>query len=243
MKIEIDTIYNMDCLDLLKQMVGGGVQVDCIITDPPYLINYKTNMRKDKNHRFCKPIENDNNPQLIKDIMPLLYEVLKDNAPLYMFCGSDKVDFFKQEVQKFFTIKNIIVWDKMQNSMGDLEAQYGKNYEFIIYANKGRALFQKGAKRLGDIWRFNRVAAESQIHQNEKPIDLLCRIINQHTKVGDLVLDPFMGSFATAVACHKLQRHYIGAEIDKEYYDLGYKRLNNLTNQITLFDLCDGETN
>ena len=78
---------------------------------------------------------------MIIDIIPLLYDVMKDDTPLYMFCGSDKVDFFKQQIEKRFIVKNIIVWDKGNHTAGDLEAQYGKRYEFIIYANKGHAKF------------------------------------------------------------------------------------------------------
>ena len=95
MELEINKVYNMDCLDLMREMIRGGIKVDCVITDPPYLINYKTNHRKDKSHKFCKEIENDNNPELIKNLIPLLYQVMKDNTPLYMFCGSDKIDFFQ----------------------------------------------------------------------------------------------------------------------------------------------------
>lgn len=174
--------------------------------------------------------------------MPLLYKVMKDNTPLYMFCGSDKIDFFKQQVEKFFTIKNIIVWDKGNHTAGDLEAQYGKRYEFLIYANKGRALFNEGAKRYDDIWHFNRVAGNEQIHQNQKPTDLLSRIINQHTKRGDLIFDPFMGSCATAVAAHRLQRDYIGFEIDGEYFKAGVERLNRELSQVSIFENLEDNT-
>lgn len=150
MTIDRNRIYNMDCLDGIRDMLRGGVRVDCVITDPPYLINYQTHRRQDKDHKFCKAIQNDDNPQLIIDLVPLLYDVMKDNTPLYMFCGSDKVDFFKQEVEKCFTVKNLIVWDKGNHTAGDLGAQYGKRYEFIIYANKGRATFQPDMPRLED---------------------------------------------------------------------------------------------
>ena len=173
--------------------------------------------------------------------MPLLYEVLKDNAPLYMFCGSDKVDFFKQQVEKYFTVKNIIVWDKGNHTAGDLEAQYGKRYEFIIYANKGRAPFMDGMPRYDDIWQYNRVVGNEQIHQNQKPIELLARIIRQHTKEGDLILDPFMGSFATAVAAYKLQRDFIGFEIDDDYYTSGQKRLDATMSQMSIFELLNNK--
>lgn len=154
-----------------------------------------------------------------------------------MFCGSDKVDFFKAEIEKYFTVKNIIVWDKGAPTMGDLGAQYGKNYEFIIYANKGRAPFMDGMPRYGDIWKFNRLSEKERIHQNQKPIPLLMRIIKQHTKPHDLILDPFMGSCSTAVAAHKLQRDFVGFELDKDEYDAGVKRLNAERAQVSIFDI------
>ena len=237
MTIERNRVYNMDCLDGLRDMLRGGVRVDCVITDSPYLINYKTNHRADKSHKFCKPIQNDDNPQLIIDVIPLLYDVLKDNSPLYMFCGSDKVDFFKAEIEKYFTVKNIIVWDKGAPTMGDLGAQYGKNYEFIIYANKGRAPFMDGMPRYGDIWKFNRLSEKERIHQNQKPTDLLSRIIRQHTREGDLILDPFGGSCATAVAAYRLQRDYILFEIDPDEYATGTQWLDTVRSQISIFDL------
>lgn len=234
-----NNVYKMDCIQGLQEMLRGGVQVDCIITDPPYLINYKSNHRQNKDHKFCTTIKNDDNPQLIIDLIPLLYQVLKDNAPLYMFCGSDKIDFFKQQVEKYFTIKNIIVWDKGNHTAGDLEAQYGKRYEFIIYANKGRALFNPTAKRFDDIWHFNRVSGDGQIHQNQKPTDLLSRIINQHTKRGDLILDPFTGSCSTMVAAYRLKRDYLGFEIDDDYYKSGTDWLNREKSQFSIFDVLE----
>lgn len=233
--IELNKVYNIDCIELLHSLIGGGYKVDCVITDPPYLINYKTNHRADKDHRFCRTIQNDNNPKLIQELIPLLYEVMKDNTPLYMFCGSDKIDFFKQEIEKYFTIKNIIVWDKGNWSAGDLEAQYGKQYEFIIYANKGRAKFKQDVKRLTDIWSIPRIVGNEQIHQNQKPLEVIYKILNNHTDKGDLVLDTFMGSFTTAVACHKMQRNFIGSELDKEYFRLGQERLDKEKNQISFF--------
>ncbi len=235
--LELNKIYNIDCLDGMRLMKEQGIKVDCVITDPPYLIDYKTGRRKDKEHKFCKVIENDNNPQLIKDLIPLLYDVMKDDTPLYMFCGSDHVDFFLQEVKRFFTVKNVIVWDKGNHTAGDLEAQYGKRYEFIIYANKGRAVFNADTKRLDDIWRVAKITGNEQIHQNQKPVDLIAKMLNIHSKENDLILDLFMGSGTTAVACHKLKRRYIGFELDKEYFDLANERLEQAKSQLSIFDL------
>lgn len=115
-------------------------------------------------------------------------------------------------------------------------AQYGKRYEFIIYANKGRAPFQPDMPRLEDIWHFPKVAGKEQIHQNQKPTNLLSQIINQHTKEGDLILDPFAGSCSTAVAAYRLKRDYIGFEIDPVEYAAGTKWLDAVRSQMSIFD-------
>ena len=94
-----------------------------------------------------------------------------------------------------------------------------------------------GAKRYSDIWRFARVESNTAIHQNQKPLDLLYRIIKQHTKEGDLILDPFAGSQSLRIACHKLKRNYVGFELDKDYWEQGTKWFNEVSAQMSIFDL------
>ena len=74
------TLIHGDCLEEMMKLADDGVKVDMICTDPPYLMNYKTGYRKDKTHDFCKPIANDTNFELIKDIMPLLFELLNQGG-------------------------------------------------------------------------------------------------------------------------------------------------------------------
>ena len=81
-----------DCLEEMRKLADDGVKVDMICTDPPYLMNYKTGYRKDKTHDFCKPIANDTNFELIKDIMPLLFELLNQGGAIYMFCNANHID-------------------------------------------------------------------------------------------------------------------------------------------------------
>lgn len=99
-----------------------------------HLINYKTNWRKE-NHKFSETI-----------------------PKMYMFCSFDKIDFFKSEIEKYFTVKNIIIWRKNNHTAGDLDAQFGKQYEMIILANKGRRPFN--GVRLTDVWDFKRISPE-----------------------------------------------------------------------------------
>ena len=118
------TLKNIDCIELLKSL--DDKSIDLVVTDPPYLIDYKTNHRIDKDHKFCSTIQNDNNPDLISNVIKELYRVMKDNTAGYMFCSFDKVDFFKLEIEKYFKIKNIIIWVKNNWTAGDLKAQFGK---------------------------------------------------------------------------------------------------------------------
>lgn len=97
----------MDCIEYMKQLPDECI--DLIVTDPPYLMNYRTNHRQNKDHRFCKPILNDTNEKLITDYIKECYRILKNDSACYMFCNSNKVEFFKTELQKYFNVKNIIV--------------------------------------------------------------------------------------------------------------------------------------
>ncbi|VMF54934.1 adenine-specific methyltransferase [Streptococcus pneumoniae] len=225
--MEIDKIIKKDVLEVMATIPDN--KIDLIVTDPPYLINYKTNWRKEK-HKFSNVIKNDNNPELIKEY----YRILKDDTAIYIFCSFDKVDFFKKEIEKYFSVKNIIIWRKNNHTAGDLEAQFGKQYEMIILANKGRKKFN--GERLTDVWDFKRVSSDKLLHQNQKPIELIKRCIVKHSDVGDIVFDGFMGSGTTALAALETDRHFIGAEIDGYYFGIAEERIKNHNAQLSLFD-------
>lgn len=221
---EINKIHKGECIKGMSQIGSGGV--DLIVSDPPYLINYASNYHKDKEHRFCTPILNDDNEKLIKDYMRECYRVLKDNSAAYIFCSAKKLDFFMEQAKAVgFTIKNVLIWHKNNHTAGDLEAQYGQCYEPILYLNKGRRKIN--GKRLTDVWEFDRVSPDKLVHQNQKPVSLIMRCILKSSNENDLVLDGFMGSGTTAVACLRTSRKFIGWELDDGYYDVAQKRLAN----------------
>ena len=229
--IELNRIYNEDCLVGMKKIESGGV--DLIVTDPPYCISYKTNWRKGE-HRFSKEILNDDNEQLIIDYMKECYRILKNDSAAYVFSSDKKLDFFMQQARNAgFTIKNVLIWKKNNHTAGDLEAQYAKCYEPILYLNKGRRIIN--GKRLDDVWSFNRVPSDKLIHQNQKPIPLLMQCVLKSSNEGDLVFDGFIGSASTALACLRTNRKFVGFELDKEYYDKACKRIQLEMAQQSLF--------
>ena len=235
--MELNKIYNEDCLEGMKRIPDGSV--DLIVTDPPYLMNYKTGRRKDKTHRFNDVILNDDNGQLIVDYVKECYRILKEDSAMYLFCSSHKVDFFKRELEKLFSIKNMIIWVKNNHTAGDLESAFGRKYEIVFLVNKGQRKFN--GERLTDIWEFPKVSSDSQLHQNQKPIELIKRCIEKHSNVGDVVFDGFMGSGTTAAAALDINRNYIGFELDEYYFNVAEKRLKNHTTQTDIFNLLEGE--
>jgi site-specific DNA-methyltransferase (adenine-specific) len=212
-----------DCIELLKDIPDSSV--DLVLSDPPYFIDYKTNHRKDKDHIFCDGILNDKYEDkdiIMENFLRESYRVLKDNTSIFIFGSWKTIDLWKPCVEKYFNIKNILIWIKNNWTSGDLNGQYAQQYETIIYANKGRYIIE--GNRLPDVWDFSRVAGNNQYHPNEKPIDLLAQIIKRHSKVNDTVLDPFMGSGSTGVASISVDRNFIGFEKDEKYFRYAEKR-------------------
>ena len=224
--MELNKIYNEDCLVGMKNISDNSV--DLIVTDPPYLVKYKTGRRKDKSHKFTKEILNDDNEQLLKDYIKECHRIMKNDTAMYMFCSSNKVDFFKQELEKYFTIKNMIIWVKNNHTAGDLQSAFGREYEIVFLVNKGRSKFN--GTRLTDVWEFKRVAGKGQLHQNQKPVEMIEQCIEKHSNENDVVFDGFMGSGTTAIACINTNRNYIGFELDEEYYKASIERINKHMN-------------
>ena len=222
-------LINGDCIDEMQKLIDDGVKVDLIVTDPPYLMNYYSKWIMDKSHDFCKPISNDTNFDLIKDIMPLLFELLNDGGAVYMFCNANHIDYFKQQIEQHFKLKNILIWIKNNWSAGDLKTTYGKRTEFIIYASKGR--HELNGRRDNDTLYYNRVAGNMKLHQNQKPVALLEFLIGKSSQPNDIILDCFMGSGSTGVACLETNRNFIGIELDKKYYEIAEKRISEVKAQ------------
>ena len=212
-------LHNGDCLEILKQIPDGSV--DMVLTDPPYGIDYQSSRVKDKNKRFSK-ILNDKKPFIA--FIGELSRVLHRSGCCMIFTRWDVQQVFIDELTKHgLKPKNVIIWDKVVHGMGDLQRSFGSRYESIIFvANPD---FRFTGKRPTDIIRQTRVPANKLLHPNEKPVDLLAELINKCTKNGSTVLDCFMGSGSTGVACVNTGRKFIGIELDEHYFNVAEQRI------------------
>lgn len=217
--MRLNYIDNIDCLEGMKAIPDGSV--DLVVTDPPYGINYASARKKDKSRRLGG-ILNDKTP-FLSFIEPALGK-LKPTGAMFIFTRWDVQQDFIDEVQSCGgRVKNVLIWDKGVHSMGDLRASYGSKYESILFI-PGRE-FRFPGKRPQDIIPVAKVPAAKLVHPNEKPAALIARLIEDTTAPGAVVLDPFMGSGTTAVACVRTGRNYIGSELDAKYHAIAQQRV------------------
>lgn len=207
-----------DCLERMKEIPSGSV--DMVLTDPPYGMDFQSNYRKEK---YSK-IKNDNCLSWIDVWVDELFRVSADNTAHYVFCSFHNIDKFKQGLEKKFKIKNMLVWEKNNTSMGDLKADFAPKYEMIIFIQKGRRFIN--GKRDPNILKFKRTG--NKLHPTQKPVDLMQYLLEKFSDEGATILDPFMGSGSTGVACKNLNRSFIGIEMDETYFKIAEKRINEV---------------
>ena len=216
-----------DCLDILPTLAAGSV--DAVICDPPYGIGYQSSRKTalDGSPRRNRASFGDDvfDPRWI----PLAYSVLKHDALLYCFTRWDVAHLWRTELERAgFVIAQRLVWDKCHWKMGDLR-YYGSQTEDVLVCRKGRpTIFPGGKGRRGNLFRYSSgFLPEGQFdHPTQKPVALIQEFVADSTTEGDVVLDPFMGSGTTGVACIETGRNFIGIEKDADYFGIAESRIS-----------------
>lgn len=219
-------VINDDCLKILPLLKEGfPTGFDGILTDPPYMQVYRSNYTK-KESIMGKLIANDDNWDLLIKASPLMYDNLKMDTAAYFFASPDKIGENRKIFDTSFEYRSTIVFDKGdQGTMGDLKHAYCKNWEAILYYNKGKR--KLNGLRPRAIYRWNWAAKNDPVHPASKPIILHEWLLKNSTDEGDFILDPFAGSGSVAKACKNLGRRCLSIEIDKTYCNRIVERLES----------------
>jgi site-specific DNA-methyltransferase (adenine-specific) len=210
-----------DCLEVMKELPSGSI--DLVVTDPPYGMNYQSNRRVVK-EQFAK-LKQDTSLEWLDEAMTECYRLLKQDTACYVFCSWHHIDTFKQVFEKYFKLKNVLVWNKNNHGSGDLTGAYAPKHEFILFGHKGRPLLQY--KRVPDVIDCAKISSSKLVHPTEKPVELLELFIKNSSKEEQVVFDPFMGSGTTGLAASKLNRSFTGIELDANYFNLASQRIAN----------------
>jgi site-specific DNA-methyltransferase (adenine-specific) len=182
--------------------------IDCLLTDPPYGMNFISGQRKINKHG---KIMNDNNLDWLEPFIIESKRVLKPEAHAYIFCSHHNVDRFLTIIKRHLPYKNLLIWAKNSWGMGDLKGDYSPVYEMIIYCSNGKR--KLNGERCKNILEFKRTG--NKLHPTEKPVDLFEFLIAKSTCEGEVVLDCFAGSGTCGLACNNTRRNYILMEKDK----------------------------
>jgi DNA modification methylase len=217
----ISNVFNGDSLEMIDKI---DFKIKCVITDPPYGMNYISNRRtaslKDKGIENDKDIDTAMN--LIKNVFTKLYDKMDINSGLFCFIGWKQENYIIEILEDIgFSIKNSIIWNKNNHGTGDLIYSFAPKHERIIYATKGKVELNY---RYPDVLDGNDFRTN---HPTQKPIDLLKTLINSITMENETIVDPFAGHGSTGIAAKESNRKYWLCELDYENYCNIKKNLND----------------
>lgn len=225
------TIYHQDCLEGLKAIKSGSI--DLIVTDPPYLIK---DTHAGGNTRLARTIQPVNDTLrdnglvggLNPAILPEMVRVLK-TINLYIWCNKAQIpDYLAYFVGELGCSFDIIVWIKT-NSPPTFHNKYLSDKEYCLYFRRG-GYCQPASYETAKTAYFqptNVKDKKAYPHPTIKPINIIKTLIENSSKPGNLILDPFLGSGTTAVACAELERKYLGYELNGEYYETAQRRIQD----------------
>jgi len=207
--IRANSIIQGDCLTVLPQIATGSV--DFILTDPPYLVRYRS--------RDGRRVPNDDNATWLAPAFAELYRVLGKDRFAVSFYGWSKADRFLQAYRAAgFRVVGHFVFPK----------RYASAEKFVRYQHECAYLLAKGnpalpANALGDVidWTYS----GNKLHPTQKPLSVLLPLVETFSAPQGLVLDPFSGSGLSLLAAKQLGRRYLGIELDATYHALARRRL------------------
>ena len=209
-----DSIDYEDVNKLMNNKIANLVN-----TDPPYGVNYQSNMRT-KSDKF-DVIKNDDK---ILDINPMIDKFSK--GWVFIWTTWKVIDKWLDNTKSFGFPTNMVVWHKGGGGIGDLKKTFSTDYEMALVFNRGAELC---GKRIGSVWKLQKDKAIKYKHPTQKPVELSVEAIDKTTKPKALILDLFLGSGSTLIACEKLDRICYGMELDPIYCDVIIKRWENFT--------------
>lgn len=220
-------ICNGDAIIKLRKIPSESV--DLICTDPPYPVTPKgcagnsggmmtTDLcKKDKifEHNSVEP----------SDYAPEFYRVLKDGTHCYVMCNHiNLINMLNTFTSCGFHFTKSLIWDKGNKIMGRF---YMSRFEYILFFRKGKGkkINNCGTSDILSVPNKKTKVDGKNIHDTEKPVELMKILIENSTQKRETVLDPFMGVGSTGIAAIQTGRSFIGIEIDERYYQIAKARI------------------
>ena len=216
---ELGKLYHGDCLEIMPNLEP----VDLVLTDPPYGIGVACDgfSRAKGDFYNGKWIDGKNYGVQTWDDKPpppeYFNRLLKISKNQIIFGGNYFIEWLKNS-------SCWIVWDKDngKNNNADCELAWTS--------------FETAVRKFRYRWNgMFKEAPEIRYHPTQKPVGLFVQILDKYSKDSDIVLDTHLGSGTTAIACERLNRRWIGIEIEEKYCEISAKRIEKERSQLKLF--------
>ena len=234
--IEFDRIYQGDCLELLPRIPDKST--DMVLTDPPYSSGGVVSSARARptgekyvvtGTKLVRPdFLGDNRDQRSFFIwctlwMGQCYRVLKDGGLILCFSDWRQLPTISDAIQVAgFIWRGVFVWDKTEAARPE-RGRFRHQCEYVVYASKGA--YHKSSEACFPGAFRKAVIGKEKLHQAGKPVELIEALLKISPE-NAIILDPFMGSGTTAVACQRTGRHFLGFELSEEYYRIAQNRLS-----------------
>lgn len=224
-------LFNADCLEVMKEMENESI--DLIVTDPPYKVTARGSagnsggmLQKEINKKG--KVFNCNDIDVTK-YAGEFFRLLKDGSHCYVMTNHiNLISMLNTFTEVGFHFIKSLVWDKGNKIMGQY---YMSQFEYILFFRKGKGVKINNCGT-SDILSFPNKKSKDKtghnLHDTEKPVELMKVLIENSSAVGDIILEPFAGIGATCIAAKECGRRYIGVELDKKYFDISTERLGNI---------------
>ena len=206
--------------DVAKLM--NGEKADMVFTDPPYGISYSSNMRT-KTEKF-EELKNDN--IFLNQWIPLIDKY--SNGFVYIWTSWKVLDTWLDMCKEIGELTNMIIWFKGGGGIGDLKKTFSSDYEIALVYNRDNEIT---GKRIGSVWEIGKDSNSSYKHPTQKPVELSETAIKNTSIKNNIILDLFLGSGSTLIACEKTNRICYGMELDTKYCDVIIERWEQFTGQ------------
>lgn len=248
--METNKIYQGDCLELMKQIEDNSI--DLVVTDPPYNENYNYDGYKDFREDYYTFLEEviielkrvlkeggsiylKHSSKQIDKVFPLL---LKHFNFVNLICwlnqsqGHPNLNYESSfEPIYFFSKGDVRVFNKLAEQRPKPKGWWATSYKDYV-GLIGNVWFDIKARKGGCVNKMSEERSKDnnfKLHPCSMPIELARRCINFSSKEGDIVLDCFIGSGTTAVACKQTNRRFIGMELVEKYVNICRRRLSQQT--------------
>lgn len=211
----IDTLINCDCMDFMKTLPDNSV--DLTLTDIPY-----DEVNKTGTERSIQNLNKGAADILTFNINSFLKEVDRiTKGTVIIFCGITQVsEIFGYFKNKGYPTRQLI-WEKTNPSPMNGQFMYLSATENAVWSKRGGAFFNASCE--SNVFHFP--LGSSTIHPTEKNHDLLRKLIVENSKYEQLIFDPCAGSGSTLLIAGQEGRHYLGCELDTEFYRIASNRL------------------